>query len=177
MRKHERSWSRGLLAGLADGLIGTVVMTEFQTGMKKASEKLKNGNADKKKRKNRWRRKEEKEDATMKAAGKIAAFAGHNLSREEKKKAGRLVHYSFGTLQGAIYGVVREATGGGGGVIPSLIFGAALFSLADEVAVPALGLSGKPTDYPVSTHLSALASHIVYGLSTEAARRGLRAAL
>jgi putative membrane protein len=113
----------------------------------------------------------------MKAAGKIASLAGRQLLHEQKKKAGPLVHYGFGTLQGAMYGAVTGLAGVSGGFLPSIIFGAALFAVADEIALPALGLSGKPTEYPASTHLYGLASHIVYGLSTEIARRGLRAAI
>src|ERR1700678_440275 len=42
----------------------------------------------------------------------------------------------------------------------------AVWAIADEIAVPALKLSKPPTDYPVSTHASALAAHLVYGIST-----------
>ena len=40
-----------------------------------------------------------------------------------------------------------------------------------EAVVPALGLSKPPTEYPLSNHLYSLASHFVYGASTEATRR------
>jgi len=40
---------------------------------------------------------EEKEDATMKAAGKVASVAGKPLSHDQKQKLGLLVHYDFGT--------------------------------------------------------------------------------
>ena len=55
--------------------------------------------------------------------------------------------------------------------------GAALFVFADEIGVSALGLSGKPTAYPLNSHVYALTSHLVYGVTTEIARRGLRAAI
>jgi hypothetical protein len=42
-------------------------------------------------------------------------------------------------------------------------FGAILFAAADEVALPALGLSDKPAADPLSTHLYGLVSHAVYG--------------
>ena len=70
-----------------------------------------------------------------------------------------------------------EASRNRGGVIPGLTFGAGLFALADEVAVPALGLSGKPNESPFSSHLYGLVSHLVYGISTDIATRGLRAVL
>jgi uncharacterized membrane protein YagU involved in acid resistance len=58
-----------------------------------------------------------------------------------------------------------------------LPFGAAVWLLADELTVPALGLSKGPTAYPLSTHLYSVASHLLYGLTTEAVRRALRSAL
>ena len=74
---------------------------------------------------------------------------------------------------GAFYGGLAEleprATAGAG-----LPYGAAVFVGADEVAVPALGLSKPPQEYPASAHIYGLASHLVYGLSLEMARRGIR---
>ena len=77
----------------------------------------------------------------------------------------------FGTLQGAVYGAVTEFTNGSGGLLPGLLFGTSLFVVADEITVPALGLSGKLTESPLSSHLYGFAAHLVYGV----ARRGLRA--
>jgi putative membrane protein len=48
---------------------------------------------------------------------------------------------------------------------------------ADEIGVPAAGLSGPPTQYPLSVHLNALAGHIAYGMTTELVRRRVRAVL
>jgi uncharacterized membrane protein YagU involved in acid resistance len=58
-----------------------------------------------------------------------------------------------------------------------LPFGAAVWLGADEVAVPAFGLSKAPMEYPASTHASALAAHLVYGLTVDVVRRAVRAAL
>lgn len=87
------------------------------------------------------------------------------------------MHYTFGTLQGALYGGITELTGTGESLVPGLILGTALFTVADEIAVPALGLSRKPTESPISSHLYSLAAHLVYGVSTENTRRGLRITL
>jgi uncharacterized membrane protein YagU involved in acid resistance len=174
--QRERSVAKGMIAGMVGGLIGTIVMTQFQNGWSKASSALKNGSRNKNQNGSQ-QQDEQKEDATMKAAGKIAELAGRHLSHEQKKKLGPVVHYSFGTLQGAAYGAVKEMAGDSKGLLPGLAFGAALYLAADELAVPALGLSGRPTEYPLSSHLYGLASHLVYGVSAEAARRGLRAVL
>ena len=49
--------------------------------------------------------------------------------------------------------------------------------LADELAVPAAGLSKPPKEIPLTTHVYALASHLVYGWITETVRRAVRRAL
>lgn len=164
------SWSRGLLSGAIGGLVGTIVMTQFQIAWSKAGQELKP-----ERRYNLPQSDGEKEDATMKAAGKLAGLTGRELSHDEKKKLGPVVHYGFGTLQGAIYGTALEAIGErGGGLIAGLAFGAALFALADEVAVPYFDLGAKPSETPLNSHLYALGAHLVYGLTTEVARKGLR---
>jgi len=53
-------------------------------------------------------------------------------------------------------------------------YGAAIFVGADEIAVPAFGLSKPPREYPASAHIYGLASHFVYGLNLEMARRSIR---
>ena len=60
--------------------------------------------------------------------------------------------------------VVRRVADGGEGRSrrPRLSFGAALWAISDEVAVPALRLSKGPQAYPLRTHAMALASHLVY---------------
>jgi hypothetical protein len=47
----------------------------------------------------------------------------------------------------------------------------------DEVALPALGLLEHPARYPLPVHANSMASHVVYGVTTEAARRLFRSAL
>ena len=171
-----RDTGKGILAGLAGGLIGTIVMTQFQNAWSKAAQAAKS-NGRQAQQEEQQSSQEEKEDSTMKAAGKIASVAGRQLSHEQKEKLGPVVHYSFGTLQGAVYAAAMELTETSGGLLPGLLFGASLFVVADEITVPALGLSGKPTESPLSSHLYGLASHLVYGISTEMVRRGVRATL
>lgn len=172
MVEEERSLFKGLVAGLIGGLIGTIVMNEFQNLWSTVSQKLENSDG-----RQSERSQQESESPTMKAAAKIARLGGRELTHEEKKKLAPVVHYSFGTLQGAVYGGTAELAGTPGGFLPGVLFGAALFAAADELALPQLGLTGKPSEMPASSHVCGLAAHLVYGLSTEIARRGLRAAL
>jgi putative membrane protein len=152
-----RLW-KGLVAGATGGLIASWAMSRLPKPSSESSE-------------------QEQDDATVKAASAISQqAAGHQLTHDEKRVAGPLVHYAFGTVMGAMYGGVAEMwpearTGWG------LPFGAALWFGADEVAVPGLGLGSKPTETPAPMHAYAIAAHLVYGLTTDVIRRGVRAAL
>lgn len=171
-----RAW-KGLAGGLVGGLAATIVMSQFQNAWSKASEALQNTQGSDSSKGSG----EEGEDATMKAAGKLAAITGHKLTRDEKKKSGSAIHYVFGTAMGAVYGLLREVAPRRVRTLHPLAagtgYGAALFLSADEAVVPALGLSGAPQDSPVGSHLYGLASHLVYGVTLEMVRRGVRKAL
>lgn len=113
------------------------------------------------------------EDATQKAAQKVAGSVLHRpLSKNEKSIGGPVVHYLFGAAVGAAYGAAAEKLPVN--KVAGLPFGAVVWASADELAVPALGLAGSFKDYPASVHLNALATHIVYGITTEMVRRGVR---
>jgi putative membrane protein len=172
MNNGERHLWKGLVAGAAGGLAAAWVMNQFQTGWSRVSEKLQHSETPQGEQERQSQA--DDEDATMKTAGKISeSVFDRRLSREEKKKLGPVVHYAFGTSVGALYGAAAE-------IVPQTTFaaglpyGAAVFVGADEIAVPALGLSKQPKEYPASAHLYGLASHLVYGLSLEMARRGVR---
>ena len=156
---------KGAVAGLIGGLIGSFVMSEFQLLLSALSEKEK-----KSKKKNR----KEEEPANVKTAEAISENVfDHKLKKSEKEPAGEAMHYAMGATSGLIYGIASEiapvTTVGLG-----LPFGAAVWLAADDVIVPALGLAKPATEYPLSTHAYALSSHLVYGLTTDLARRGLR---
>jgi len=186
--REERSVSKGLASGLVAGLVGSVVMNQFQALLGKlvegvershgaqslqqgsphhgvAAELQERGSDD------------ERDDAAMRLANAIAVGVFHQeLTRSEKETAGTALHYAYGISMGGLYGAAAE-------LMPAVIFGAGLpfgasiWVVADEGVVPALGLSKSPMDYPLSTHAYALASHLVYGLTTELVRRGVRNAL
>jgi uncharacterized membrane protein YagU involved in acid resistance len=155
---------KGALAGLAGGLIASFVMSEFQS----LWQKLAKGDEE------QAAKPVSDEPATVKAAEAISENAlDHELTKEEKQTAGPLIHYAMGGTSGLIYGTTAEllpvtTTGLG------LPFGAAVWIVADDVVVPALGLSKPVTEYPLSTHAYALASHLVYGLTTELVRGAVR---
>jgi hypothetical protein len=116
---------------------------------------------------------ESSEPATVRAAEAVFKSLLHReLPESEKPCAGEIAHYAMGAVSGAAYAAVAArlalATKGFG-----LLFGVVLWLVADEVAVPVMGLSKGPWEYPASSHAYALASHLVYGATLEAARRGI----
>jgi putative membrane protein len=169
-RRRESDVLKGAAAGAVGGLVASWVMNEFSSVVQKVAESVSDGHN----RKSQGSGQEQQEDPTMTTAEKISeTVAGMRLNREQKKKGGTVVHYAFGVLMGAVYGAAAEA-------LPpvrslaGLPYGAALFVGADEVALPVLGLSKKPTEYPLSRHLSGLGQHLVYGVTIEFVRRNLR---
>ena len=92
------------------------------------------------------------EDATVKTAKVISQnLFHHELAEPEKKWAGSAVHYSFGTLVGAAYGILAEAAPvfrAGYGIA----YGTAVWLAADEIGVPAAGLADPPSETPASVN-------------------------
>ena len=176
---------KGILAGVAGGLLASWVMNQFQGAIHKMVEGEERGHgaqsmqqgspshgiADKLKE----RGIENPDDDAPERLAKFIAAEGFDrrLSAGEKDAGGVALHYAFGAATGAAYGAAAE-------VLPSVTagagfpFGAAVWLAADEVVTPALGLSKKATEYSLGTHAYALASHFVYGLTAEIARRAVR---
>jgi putative membrane protein len=106
---------------------------------------------------------EEKEDSTMKAAGKLSGAIGHPLSREQRRKASPWIHYGFGAAIGSIFGLTAkmapESLRTMNSVVTGAVYGSLVFVAADEVAVPALKLSSNPLKEPVSDQVAELISH------------------
>jgi len=78
-----------------------------------------------------------------------------------------------GATIGAVYGFVAE-------ILPparmfnGLAMGAVVWWTADNMFVPAQRLGKKPEQTPPTTHAYALASHLVYGFTTEFVRSIVR---
>jgi putative membrane protein len=156
--------NKAFLAGLCGGLAGTLVMTQFQNGWSKAAAALSSKDDS---REQASKQPAESDNATMKVAGALAHLTGRQLSFEQRKKAGLAVHYAFGTLMGGVYGIVEEASPRQvrrHAALSGVGLGSTLFVGADEIAVSKLGLSGGSA--PLSSHVYALASHLIYGITT-----------
>jgi putative membrane protein len=173
---------KGIAAGALAGLVGGLVMNQFQylwskfaadeSDSKKAQPPPQN--ASPQPPEDEQQSQEEEEPATVKAAAALARQVFHHqLTKDERHIADPVVHYTFSATTGMVYGALAEvtpvATIGFG-----MPFGAAVWAIADEMMVLLFGLSKPPTEYPLSKHLYALASHLVYGATTEATRRLVR---
>jgi uncharacterized membrane protein YagU involved in acid resistance len=160
---------KGLLSGVAGGLLASFLMEQFQAAWSAAAAAMRPAE------KKRGGRKPD--PTTVKAANLITEkVSGRKIPSEYKPIAGEAVHYGMGATSAAAYGVLAEVapivTLGEG-----FAFGTGVWLLADEVAVPAAGLSKPATEIPLTTHVYALASHLVYGWITETVRRAVRRAL
>lgn len=194
-RRHRRDrregdvW-KGLAAGLVGGLVASWTMNKFQAmwsrqevgvekphgaqGIKPYVEGQESLTANESAHEASGKR---QDDPTEKIAEAISeTVLDRKLKESEKEPAGAVVHYLFGIAMGGFYGALSEVapavTIGAG--VP---FGAVFWLTADELVVPALGLSEKPTEYPLSTHAYSFFSHTVYALTAEAVRRTVRKGL
>ena len=176
---------KGLAAGIVGGLVASVAMNQFQKLLSKltssdershGAQSLQQGSP--KRGIGRELEKRGKDEPEDDAAGRLAnaisvGISGRELTEKEKEVGGTALHYAYGISMGAAYGAAAEfsseVTVGAG-----MPFGALIWIGADEGVVPLLGLSKSPTEYPLSIHAYALASHLVYGLTTEAVRRTVR---
>ena len=179
---------KGLAAGIVGGLIASWTMNQFQALWSRLAEgeershgaqSLQQGSPEHGigRELQEQGKDEEQDTAPARLAQAISvSVLDRELSEREKEVAGAAIHYAMGTTSGALYGAVAElipeVKGGAG-----LPFGAFVWLTVDEGLVPATGLSKSPMDYPLSIHAYALASHLVYGLTTELVRRAVRNAL
>jgi len=189
IRRNSGDPLKGVIAGAAGGLVASWVMNQFQAMLSRMTHGVERPHGAQSLQRGSPRhgvarelqergRDREADNAAVRTAVVVSErlFGLELADREKKEIAGAVVHYAFGVATGGVYGAIAElkpATTTGVG----LPFGAVVWLIADEIIVPALGLSKPPTKYPLSTHASSIASHLVYGLTTEIVRREVRRAL
>jgi putative membrane protein len=183
MSNNDSNLLKGMVAGLAGGLLASWTMNQFQAAWTRIAEGTEKSHGAQSMQPSEGSQGEQaqdagdQDDATVKTAKIISRnVLHHELQESEKETAGAAVHYAFGTVTGGLYGALAEVTPQVT-TAAGLPFGAGFWLLADEISVPLLGLSKGPTEYPVSTHVYALASHLVYGVTAELGRRAVRQVL
>src|SRR3954447_9363634 len=111
---------KGLAAGAVGGMIASFAMNQFQARVSKLFESPRQP-AQKKKRARQaqgWKEHreparrqnpEEVENATIKAAAAVSETVFHHkLKRKEREPAGNIMHYAYGIVTGAVYGMAVE---------------------------------------------------------------------
>ena len=151
--KRERSILKGILAGAIGGLAGA--------GAKMLAEKIFPPRV---------------QGQTSPSVALAEQVAGHALPERQKQVATQGIHWGFGAAAGAIYGAAVE-------VEPSLgawkgaAFGVTLNKITHESLLPKLGLTRPKEQQPAQERISGWVTHAVYGIFTDAVRRGVRRAL
>lgn len=104
----------------------------------------------------------EAEQPTEKLAENIAgATLDTDLEGSTKTAAGQAIHWGYGTLWGAVYGVAQREL-----QLPAPVAGALFGGLIGGVAstvVPALNLTPPPTEQPMAMNLFMGGINMVYG--------------
>lgn len=187
MRK-DVSITKGIAAGFVAGLVASWVMNQFQAAMGKLMEGPEKSHGAQSQQsgtpdhgagailKERGADNPDDNAAERSANFLSVAVLDKALSENQKQRGGTIFHYAFGASTGALYGAASELTPMAK-VGLGLPFGLGVWAVADEFVVPGLGLSKSAAQYPLSVHGYSLASHLVYGLTTELTHRFTRAAL
>jgi putative membrane protein len=162
--------NRAILVGVLGGLAGTLAMNYAQRAWTRAADGEAPRSAGGKHDARDWQEREEGRNSNELAAQAIAAaIVGRRLTYGELTVAAPLVHYTFGAALGACYGgCVR--TERQGVVRRGSAFGATVWLLADEIAMPLLRLSRPTLERALEKHLQSFAAHIVFGIVAEMVR-------
>lgn len=114
-----------------------------------------------------------KEGATETIARRVVEGLAKR-SLHDEKRAGKMVHYAFGSAWGGLYGlwtggVARESLLRSGSAFALLVW-----MVGDNIVLPSFKLAGLPQDYPLRTHAYAIAAHLVYGTTVAGVHAGLQ---
>jgi hypothetical protein len=162
VRERDDLWKNAVV-GAAAGVIASLAVNGFQALWNAAQTRITGEPAE--------GGEHQDDPSPVKAADRVSRLvAGATLPEAGRERAGVAVHYATGAGLGALYGLLAAPapaiTAGYG-----TAYGAATALALDWTLVPALGLSPAPRDTPVSKHFYSLASHLVFGLALEGARR------
>ena len=109
-RQGETHVVRGILAGVAGGLVASWVMNQYIAGPGRKLQQSLQSDQENQQQEQEQRQQEAsgepRIDATMQTADAIVSTAtgGEHLWLEGKQSGGPVVHYSFGALMGGLYG-------------------------------------------------------------------------
>src|SRR4029079_6272597 len=117
MRNHDSNILKGMVAGLAGGLIASWTMNQFQAAWTRIAEGTETSQVAQAMPPREGSQGDQaqdagdQDDATVKTAKIISRnVLHHELQESEKETAGTAVHYAFGTVTGGMYGALAEVT-------------------------------------------------------------------
>ena len=150
----EPDYVRGFVAGMIGGLVATGVKSIVDASLPTGQPQVEH-------------------DARLQVVEGAEELTGNDMNRNGEETAQQALNFVFGAFVGGIYGVIAEAA-------PAvqapagITFGAALWTAAHKIALPALGLGPSPLEEPVGKQVGQLGSHMAYGATVEMVRRGVR---
>jgi hypothetical protein len=174
---HQVSVPKGLFAGAIAGVAATFAMSEAQAWWTRAADGVEPRSAAGRHDARDWQERTEGQNSNELAAEAVGeAILKRPLRRDELAVGAAAMHYGFGTAMGALYGALAEVSpqitrGFGTG------YGSMVWAGADELGMPALGLSRPTTERPAEAHAQSFAAHMVFGLTLEVVRRLVRRAM
>ena len=147
-----------LIEGAVAGALGTLIMDVVTTGvqrMQSAADAEREAAA-----------RPRGQSSVTNLVDRVSEGLGIRLDQLSRELAASATHYALGIIPGAAYAVVRDRflpVRAGRGIL----FGLALWVVNDELLNSALGLSGPPEAYPLSSHMRGLIGHVVLGVATD----------
>ncbi|MCP9234337.1 DUF1440 domain-containing protein [Lewinella sp. JB7] len=153
----EPDYVRGFVAGMIGGLVGTGIKMLVDRALPTAQP-------------------QEEHDARLQVVEGAEELTNTDMNRNQEEVAQQALNIAFGAIVGGIYGVITEAAPAvqAPAGVP---FGAALWTLAHKVGLPALGLAPNPLKEDLSLQAGQLGSHMAYGATVEMVRRTVRHAM
>jgi hypothetical protein len=101
----------------------------------------------------------------------------HALTESQEMKAAMGAHFTYGSANGALYGLLRSQMGGLPAPLMGAMFGAALWAVSFEGWMPALGVMEAPTEKSPKKVPMPVMGHIVYGATTALSYEALEGVL
>lgn len=158
----QRRLSRTLMLGAVAGLLGARSMGTFTRLWRNFLKSNQDGD-----RKPGSSYSAQERDATERIAEIVAARVfERRLSMRDRHAGSIVVHYGVGAASGAVYALLPNR-------FPfvsrfcAILFGAAMWLVADELLMPALGVTRALKNYSAAMQANALGEHIVFALTTD----------
>lgn len=105
------------------------------------------------------------------------AGESHALTESQEMKVAMAAHFTYGSGNGALYGLLRSRLDGLPAPLMGALFGVALWAVSFEGWMPALGVMEAPTEKSPRKVPMPVMAHLVYGVTTALAYGALEGVL